>query len=124
MSTLTLDPLERPSRPRSKAARFRVRPPLVLVNGLAEQPETWYRRGAHYKIGLQDEIGFINAPPVPVELRSMQLDLEAMRDRGGPSSSMFGATLFVPFQLYWHLRLVLNSHHNFGQTKYSLQLLL
>ena len=55
------------------------------------QPETWYRRGAHYKIGLQDEIGFINPPPVPVELRSMQLDLEAMRDRGGPSSSMFGS---------------------------------
>jgi len=55
------------------------------------QPETWYRRGAHYKIGLQDEIGFISPPPIPVEFRNLQLDLEAMRDRGGPSSSMFGS---------------------------------
>ena len=55
------------------------------------QPETWYRRGAHYKLGLQDEIGFVQPPAVPVEVRGIQLDLEAMRDRGGPSSSMFGS---------------------------------
>ena len=55
------------------------------------KPETWYRRGAHYKLGPQDEIGFIQPPPVPVELRSIQLDLEAMEQRGGPSWTMFGS---------------------------------
>jgi hypothetical protein len=55
-------------------------------------PETWYKRGSHYKIGLQDDIGFIQPPSIPVELRGMQLDLEAMRDRGGPGSAMFGST--------------------------------
>ena len=55
------------------------------------QPETWYRRGAHYKLGLQDEIGFIQPPAPPVELRQLQLDLEAMEQRGGPSWTMFGS---------------------------------
>ena len=55
------------------------------------KPETWYRRGAHYKLGSQDEVGFIAPPPIPVELRSTQLDLEAMMQRGGPSWTMFGS---------------------------------
>ena len=53
--------------------------------------EDWYRRGAHYKLGLQDEIGIIQPSSVPVELRSLQLDLEAMEQRGGPSWTMFGS---------------------------------
>lgn len=63
-------------------------------SGSAQQivkPETWYRRGAHYKLGLQDEIGFIPPPGLPPELRSTQLDLEAMMQRGGPSWTMFGS---------------------------------
>src|SRR3990167_2517292 len=47
------------------------------------KPESWYRRGAHFKLGLQDEVGFITPPPIPVELRSTQLDIEAMEQRGG-----------------------------------------
>ena len=53
-------------------------------------PETWYRRGAHFKLGPQDDIGFITPPAIPVELRSSQLDMEAMMQRGGPSWAMFG----------------------------------
>lgn len=56
------------------------------------KPENWYRRGAHYKLGPQDEIGFIQPPGLPVELRTTQLDIEAMMQRGGPSWAMFGAT--------------------------------
>ncbi len=55
------------------------------------QPETWYRRAPHYKLGPNDEVGFITPPTLPVELRSTQLDLEAMMQRGGPSWAMFGA---------------------------------
>lgn len=53
--------------------------------------EDWYRRGAHYKMTPDDEIGFITPPPIPVELRSAQLDMEAMMQRGGPSWAMFGS---------------------------------
>ncbi len=55
------------------------------------KPEEWNQRGAHFSIGLQDEIGYIAPPGVPVELRSIQLDLEAMEQRGGPSWTMFGS---------------------------------
>ena len=54
------------------------------------KPEDWDRRGAHFKLGPQDEIGFIAPPPMPVEIRSSQLDMEAMMQRGGPSWAMFG----------------------------------
>jgi len=54
------------------------------------KPEDWYKRGAHYKLGLQDEIGFITPPAMPIELRSAQLDMEAMMQRGGPSWTMLG----------------------------------
>ncbi len=50
------------------------------------KPETWYRRGPHYKLGPQDEIGFINPPPIPVELRNAQLDMEAMLQQGSGNS--------------------------------------
>ena len=42
-------------------------------------------------MGPQDEVGFIQPPQIPVELRSLQLDLEAMEQRGGPSWTMFGS---------------------------------
>ncbi len=54
------------------------------------KPEDWDKRGAHFKMGPQDDIGFITPPPIPVELRSSQLDMEAMMQRGGPSWAMFG----------------------------------
>lgn len=54
------------------------------------KPETWYRRGAHYKLGPNDEVGFINPPAIPMEIRGAQLDLEAMIGRGGPSPAMYG----------------------------------
>jgi hypothetical protein len=53
-------------------------------------PKTFYKRGGHYKMGPQDEIGFMEPPPIPVELRSTQLDMEAMMQRGGPSWAMYG----------------------------------
>lgn len=80
------------------------------------QPETWYRRGAHYKLGLQDEVGFISPPALPVELRSTQLDLEAMMQRGGPSFAMFGAlqqrmTAFTMSQIAATTHQVSKSYH-------------
>lgn len=54
------------------------------------KPEEWYRRGAHFRMAPDEDVGFITPPPIPVELRSSQLDMEAMMQRGGPSWAMFG----------------------------------
>lgn len=54
------------------------------------KPEEWSKRGAHFKLGPNDDLGFIQPPAIPIELRSAQLDMEAMMQRGGPSWAMFG----------------------------------
>ncbi|MDP1907923.1 MAG: hypothetical protein Q8K85_06455, partial [Hyphomicrobium sp.] len=54
------------------------------------RPEDVFRRGAIYRGGPDDSLEFIGAPPVPLEIRSTQLDLEAMMQRGGVSWAMYG----------------------------------
>ncbi len=54
------------------------------------KPEDVFRRGAIFRGGPDDSVDFIGTPPIPLELRSTQLDLEAMMQRGGVSWSMFG----------------------------------
>lgn len=54
------------------------------------RPQDKFKRGAHYKLGPNDEVGFMVPPPIPMELRSMQLDMEAMAQRGGVSHALYG----------------------------------
>jgi len=54
------------------------------------RPEDVFRRGAIFRGGPDDSVEFIGAPPIPIELRSTQLDLEAMMQRGGVSWAMYG----------------------------------
>lgn len=54
------------------------------------KPENVFRRGEIFRGGPDDSVEFIGTPPIPLELRSTQLDLEAMMQRGGPSWAMFG----------------------------------
>ena len=54
------------------------------------KPEDVFRRGAIFRGGPDDSVDFMATPPIPLELRSTQLDLEAMMQRGGVSWSMFG----------------------------------
>ena len=54
------------------------------------KPEDVFRRGAIFRGGSDDSVEFIGAPPIPLELRSTQLDLEAMMQRGGVSWAMYG----------------------------------
>ena len=54
------------------------------------KPEDVFKRGAIFRGGPDDSVEFIGAPPMPLELRSTQLDLEAMMQRGGPSWAMYG----------------------------------
>lgn len=55
------------------------------------QPQDVFRRGAIFRGGPDDAVDFIGTPPIPLELRSTQLDLEAMMQRGGVSWAMHGA---------------------------------
>jgi hypothetical protein len=55
------------------------------------KPEDVFRRGAIFRGGPDDSVEFIGTPPIPLELRSTQLDLEAMMQRGGVSWAMHGA---------------------------------
>lgn len=53
--------------------------------------EDIFKRGAIFRMGLQDEIGVVQMPVFPMEIRPMQLDMEAMLQRSGPSYAMYGA---------------------------------
>tara|TARA_Y100000310_G_scaffold345865_1_gene471864 strand:- start:11117 stop:12736 length:1620 start_codon:yes stop_codon:yes gene_type:complete len=55
------------------------------------KPEDVFRRGAIFRGGPDDSVEFMASPAMPLELRSTQLDLEAMMQRGGVNWSMFGA---------------------------------
>lgn len=55
------------------------------------KPEEVFKRGAIFRGGPDDSVDFMATPPIPLELRSTQLDLEAMMQRGGVSWAMHGA---------------------------------
>lgn len=55
------------------------------------RPEDVFKRGAIFRGGPDDSVDFMGMPPIPLELRSTQLDLEAMMQRGGVSWAMHGA---------------------------------
>lgn len=54
------------------------------------KPEDWFKRGAHFKVGPNEDLGYLTPPAIPVELRAAQLDLEAAMQRGGPVWSQYG----------------------------------
>lgn len=54
------------------------------------EPQDVFRRGTIFRGGPDDSIEYLATPPMPIELRTTQLDLEAMMQRGGPSWSMYG----------------------------------
>ena len=55
------------------------------------QPQDVFKRGAVFRGGPDDSVEFMGTPPIPLELRSTQLDLEAMMQRGGVSWAMHGS---------------------------------
>lgn len=54
------------------------------------KPEDVFRRGAIFRGGPDDAVEFIGTPTIPLEIRSTQLDLEAMMQRGGVSWALMG----------------------------------
>lgn len=52
--------------------------------------EEMSKRGAIFRMAPEEDVSYMVPPPIPVELRASQLDMEAMMQRGGPSWAMFG----------------------------------
>ena len=81
------------------------------------KPEEVFRRGAIFRGGADDSVEFLATPPMPLELRSTQLDLEAMMQRGGVSWSMFGSvqgqmTAYVMSQIAASANQVMKPFHD------------
>jgi len=56
-------------------------------------PDRWYKRGAFFKIGINDSIEPVQAPGIPVELTQLLFGLSNMMQRGGFSNLTFGNVL-------------------------------
>lgn len=55
------------------------------------KPENIFGRGQIWRGGPDDSVEYVDHPPIPIELRSTQLDLEAMMQRGGVNWAMHGS---------------------------------
>ncbi len=88
------------------------------------KPEDVFRRGAIFRGGTDDSVEFLNNPPMPLELRATQLDLEAMMQRGGPSWAMYGnvsgeLSAYVMSQISASANQVLKPYHSALQYLYG-----
>jgi hypothetical protein len=80
-------------------------------------PENIFRRGAVFRGGPEDSVDYMATPPIPLELRSTQLDMEAMMQRGGPSWALHGAvsgqlTSYVMSQIAASANQILRPYHD------------
>jgi len=88
------------------------------------KPEDVFRRGAIFRGGPDDSVDFIGTPPMPLELRSTQLDLEAMMQRGGVSWAMYGSvqgqlTAYVMSQIAASANQVMKPFHQAFINRYE-----
>ncbi len=60
---------------------------------IVTDPDGLYRRGAHYRMGINDDMGFINKPPIPVELNQILFRITSMMGKGAFSDLTFGSIL-------------------------------
>ena len=60
------------------------------ASGNILKPETIFKRGAIFKGGIQDDVGVIPMPPMPIELRMDRMDIQNMLQRGGLPWTLFG----------------------------------
>ncbi len=88
------------------------------------KPEDVFRRGAIFRGGPDDSVEYLGTPPIPLELRSTQLDLEAMMQRGGVSWAMYGSvqgqlTAYVMSQIAASANQVMKPFHQAFINKYE-----
>ena len=62
-------------------------------NPIVRSREEFYKRGAHYAVPPDGEIGVIAMPPIPAEAQTQLLSYRNMIQRGGFSDTVFGNLL-------------------------------
>lgn len=60
---------------------------------IVSDPDGLYKRGAHYKMGVQDDLGFLQKSPIPVELSQLLFRINSMMRKGSFDDTVFGSIL-------------------------------
>lgn len=60
---------------------------------IVPDPDGLYKRGAHYRMGVQDDLGFLQKSPIPVELSQLLFRINSMMQKGSINDLAFGAVL-------------------------------
>ena len=55
--------------------------------------DEWFKRGAHFRMGHQDDLGIIQLPGIPVEIQQTLILMRNMAQRGGFSDATFGTAI-------------------------------
>ncbi len=80
------------------------------------RPQDMFKRGAIFKGAPDDSVSPIPTPAIPIEMRTTQLDMEAMMQRGGMSWAVYGnvqqnLTAYVMAQITASASQVLRPYH-------------
>lgn len=59
-------------------------------NKVVNNPDELTRRGAHFRMGLQEDLGYLSKPPIPVDFRTQLFDTDSMLQRGSLPHIMYG----------------------------------
>ena len=81
------------------------------------RPQDMFKRGAIFRGTPEDSISPIPTPPLPIELRTTQIDMESMMQRGGMSWAVYGnvqqnLTAYVMAQITASASQVLRPFHS------------
>ena len=66
---------------------------LVGNKSIIGNPDNLFKRGAKFSMGLQEEMGALPMPPIPVELTQIMFSIRNQMQRGGFSDLTFGNVL-------------------------------
>lgn len=82
--------------------------------------EDMFKRGAIFRGGLQDEVGTLPMPPLPVELRTISFDMQSQLQKGSFSSLLAGnitgqVTGYLMSQIAEQSKQVLRPYHDILQ---------
>ncbi len=60
---------------------------------IVKNADEWYARGAHFRMGLNEDLGIIQLPGIPVEIQQTLILMRNMVQRGGFSDATFGTAI-------------------------------
>ena len=60
---------------------------------IVKSADEWYARGAHFSMGLNEDLGIIQLPGIPVEIQQSLILMRNMIQRGGFSDATFGTAI-------------------------------